>query len=966
MLGAFLPVATPAEARGAVTVWPRNVLIGMGRTQVFKAHVTGVAGIQTVTWSVEGGAANGTITGAGVYTPPTALPGGTNQVVIVATSVQAPNLTGSATVTLVTQTDIKPPSANVFPGGTQQFVAASIPAGGTYQWCVNGILGGNGAVGTISQTGLYTAPNPRAGFGSVEIKAVNSLNSTDPGIATAVLMKPPHMDIYPGTVSALPCAQIAFHYSTNIYPAAYRPMVTWQVDGIAGGNAVSGTITSYGLYSAPCSPGVHTVTVLNAAKSTYTARSTVTLTANAGATSLGLMTTSTKILPYDVYPAPPATLTISAAQREYAPFQVIITANGEELSGVDISQTDWKDGAGHSIRAGPCGGGEGAIYFERMLNIFYLSRAGDAKFGEWPDPLIPKVDKYACEKRDAFPFEVRRISNAYKKYLIGPNGNKTGYNGSHGLALSSGTYTGSVLRKFQVIVDGAGNRAAATFKWTIDGGATFVQTGVAMNACPCTLQEGVRVDFKDSVTAPEFQVADEWWIWAGPMRNQGIWLEQYVPVGQPPGTYSSTITITKNAGQTILGTLVATLVVGRFALPLNPPIPNLYANDYNGVFSSHYGRVGGEDRALYANYAAACVIHWLSCTGNKHAPMITFNADNSVATSNYGAPNTDTYEGQTGPALDGRLGPPTHGEKQTVISSIRRGGNDAQIIAAGADQLAHHIAMGRGSTTMLVDYSQDEPKRGDIDQTFNKASMAKQAGIRSLVTTRIDFCNRDGCPTAENYNGIGYIDIWVPNIQTLMGLHQANGSPDRSSREYYNKRLAAGDLLWWYDSCVTHGCGSLGSMDGSQNSPNHMIDTPAPLNRLMGLWMAVPVRANGVVYFGVASAYHPVDPYDSVYFFGGNGDGALLYPGRPAGPGGIGGKTHIPIESMRLKYDREAMYDTEYANLLMASGQTNFVNATILPNVENMLAFDPTAAAIDGMRAALFAQLNTPAGTTKR
>src|SRR5262249_42223366 len=55
------------------------------------------------------------------------------------------------------------------------------------------------------------------------------------------------------------------------------------------------------------------------------------------------------------------------------------------------------------------------------------------------------------------------------------------------------------------------------------------------------------------------------------------------------------------------------------------------------------------------------------------------------------------------------------------------------------------------------------------------------------------------------------------------------------------------------------------------------------------------------------------DPWDSVFLFGGNGDGTLFYPGRPDR---IGGHSDVPIESIRLKLIREGLEDYEYLALL--------------------------------------------------
>lgn len=50
--------------------------------------------------------------------------------------------------------------------------------------------------------------------------------------------------------------------------------------------------------------------------------------------------------------------------------------------------------------------------------------------------------------------------------------------------------------------------------------------------------------------------------------------------------------------------------------------------------------------------------------------------------------------------------------------------------------------------------------------------------------------------------------------------------------------------------------------------------------------------------------------------YGGNGDGYMLYPGTPDR---IGGKTGVPIESVRLKHVRDGYEDFEYLRLLEAT-----------------------------------------------
>ena len=92
-----------------------------------------------------------------------------------------------------------------------------------------------------------------------------------------------------------------------------------------------------------------------------------------------------------------------------------------------------------------------------------------------------------------------------------------------------------------------------------------------------------------------------------------------------------------------------------------------------------------------------------------------------------------------------------------------------------------------------------------------------------------------------------------------------------------------------------------------------MIDVPGAANRVMQ-WLAWTFRMEGELYYSMNEAYgQDNDPWANIRLFGGNGDGTLFYPGRPDR---IGGRTGIPVESIRLKLIREGLEDYEYLALL--------------------------------------------------
>lgn len=81
---------------------------------------------------------------------------------------------------------ISPPGATVAPGGSVQFTATVTGTTNTaVSWSAGGIEGGNGTIGTISASGVYTAPNTVPNPSAVNITAVSVADGTKSASATA-------------------------------------------------------------------------------------------------------------------------------------------------------------------------------------------------------------------------------------------------------------------------------------------------------------------------------------------------------------------------------------------------------------------------------------------------------------------------------------------------------------------------------------------------------------------------------------------------------------------------------------------------------------------------------------------------------------------------------------------------------------------------------------------------------------
>ncbi|MCP5051302.1 MAG: DUF4091 domain-containing protein, partial [bacterium] len=127
--------------------------------------------------------------------------------------------------------------------------------------------------------------------------------------------------------------------------------------------------------------------------------------------------------------------------------------------------------------------------------------------------------------------------------------------------------------------------------------------------------------------------------------------------------------------------------------------------------------------------------------------------------------------------------------------------------------------------------------------------------------------------------------------------------------------------------------------------PSYAIDIPALSNRIME-WLSFKYDISGELYYSTTYAYFGVsgndDPWNNQYYFWGNGDGTLFYPGRPDK---IGGTHHIPVESIRLKMIREGLEDYEYMVLLKNLGEESFARTQVDSVVIDTYTFsyDPEA-----------------------
>jgi hypothetical protein len=297
---------------------------------------------------------------------------------------------------------------------------------------------------------------------------------------------------------------------------------------------------------------------------------------------------------------------------------------------------------------------------------------------------------------------------------------------------------------------------------------------------------------------------------------------------------------------------------------------------------------------------------------------------------------------------------------------------------------------GTAGNLPLYDYLRDEPDAGGF--TFiNANGPVRHAyttpSIQELVTTDI--------ASATANSSLNNIDIMVP---TVGAMDPIGGSLQRST---YNTWLSGNAnncgngsqpcgtrLLWHYQACNSFGTCTNGVTGAGSPYPAYAIDATAATNRVME-WLSYLQNISGEIYYaamicgdlnstGALCGYptHPNDPWISVYYSGGWGDGTMLYTGSAlAGTNymGTGVTKPIVLPSLRLKLIRNGIQDYEYMNVLNANGKGSYVTMQINNWITNSYTFDPTATGLNIARINLGAQMQlltfptgslVPAGVT--
>jgi len=221
----------------SVAVVPATATLYGGQTQQLTATVANDPSNAGVVWTLSPAAGAGTINAAGLYTAPASI-GSTQTVTVTATSVTDATKSAAATVTLrpPVTVSVAPTSANLYGGQAKQFSATvtnTDPNNAGVTWTVSPATG----AGTVSSSGLYTAPGTVAALQTVTVTATSVADTTKSASAVVTLLPPISVSVSPATANLYGGQTKQFSATVSNDPT--NAGVTWSITPTTGAGTLA-------------------------------------------------------------------------------------------------------------------------------------------------------------------------------------------------------------------------------------------------------------------------------------------------------------------------------------------------------------------------------------------------------------------------------------------------------------------------------------------------------------------------------------------------------------------------------------------------------------------------------------------------------------------------------------------------------------------------------------------------------
>ncbi|HSP18950.1 MAG TPA: DUF4091 domain-containing protein [Myxococcaceae bacterium] len=377
-----------------------------------------------------------------------------------------------------------------------------------------------------------------------------------------------------------------------------------------------------------------------------------------------------------------------------------------------------------------------------------------------------------------------------------------------------------------------------------------------------------------------------------------LYLEVCVPAGLEPGTYRGQLTVA------LRDTPRSTLPLEVDVAPVDLPATSTLRNTWGlGVYVLAHGfdvrRDSPEGVALLRAAGRALLEHRLSGYGMGIDPLPSRPGPAGTRVVDFSG-----YDAEMSAVFDGTALPSGARATTAEVRDDRRLGTAERVAYLRAWQ-AHFAA--RRWPQLLWYYAKDEPTPEDDAQVRAEAALTQEVGGLPLLVTSF----RSSLWASA--------DLVAPVMVCLFPRPGRPICPGAEPPSGVRARLRPNQQLWWYQSCMFHGC------EGPPQDPrlarsmtgwaSYMIDHSGPRNRAMGV-LAFLARIDGELYFDTLAAWEKDgQPWRDVWRFGGNGDGTFFYPGTRAQ---VGDEAPLLVPSLRLKTVRDGLEDFELLTLVAA------------------------------------------------
>lgn len=406
-------------------------------------------------------------------------------------------------------------------------------------------------------------------------------------------------------------------------------------------------------------------------------------------------------------------------------------------------------------------------------------------------------------------------------------------------------------------------------------------------------------------------------------ETRSVWLDVFVRPDTPDGLYEGAIEVLE--GESVVEKLPLSLRVWAFELPSTSTLQSFFAATPLGMCTQLYGSyeacqkypgaAGNPDRGAEAS----------------HVAMARFLLDHRVTSAEvvYAGSAKEGwkhFDHVYDPLLFGTAETRLRGARLTTFAYVGKA-DDFSFLRTW---YAH--AKEKGWDNRLVYYQCDEPP---LNCTFGRAKAtgdlvhAVSPSFATMVTVDIE--------SGRRHDLLDAVDVFVPNVAQLAPRDEPSRRGDYSAFLKRPKKR-----LWWYQACDQHGrCNDTDPVLPDVHWPSYMVDDSPMQNRVFQ-WLAFAYGVSGEIYYQVDHCWaYPCgngtnDPFVSLRAYGGNGDGTLVYPGKPSR---IGGSSPTILSSIRLEHIRDGYEDYEYLWMLQANGERAFADEITKSFIESAWNF---------------------------